>query len=45
MSKMRKTEELVQKHLKTIRIPVGLEKSTKDLVTKMIDHPAFNDSE
>ncbi|CAG9771381.1 unnamed protein product [Ceutorhynchus assimilis] len=44
MSKQRKTEELVEKHMKTITIPPipGLEKSTKELVTKMIDHPAFN---
>ena len=45
MSRMRNTDELVEKHLKTIRIPQGFENCTKDLVRKMIDHPAFNNTE
>jgi len=45
MSRMRNTDELVEKHLKTIRIPQGLENGTKDLVRRMIEHPAFNHSE
>ncbi|CAG9760968.1 unnamed protein product [Ceutorhynchus assimilis] len=42
--KQKKTQELVEKHMKTITIPPvpGLAESTKQLVTRMIDHPAFN---
>ncbi|XP_050293040.1 aurora kinase B-like [Anthonomus grandis grandis] len=45
MSKMRNTEELVERHLKTIKIPVGFEENTKKMVTNMISHPAFNNPE
>lgn len=45
MSRMRNTEELVEKHLKTIRIPTGLERGTKELVKSMIEHPGFNNVE
>ncbi|ENN81411.1 aurora kinase B-like [Dendroctonus ponderosae] len=42
---MRKAEEIVERHLKTIKIPQGLEKQTKQLVTNMVQHPAFNNTE
>ncbi|KAF7280720.1 aurora kinase B [Rhynchophorus ferrugineus] len=38
------TEELVEKHLKTVKIPSGLEKPTQELVRRMISHPGFNHS-
>lgn len=41
---MRATDELVEKHLKTIKIPTGLEKPTQEIVKRMISHPAFNNS-
>ena len=41
---MNKTKQ-VEKHLQTIKIPPGLEKQTKQLVEKMVYHPAFNNPE
>lgn len=39
---MATTNQLVEKHLKTVKVPEGLERDTRELVRKMIDHPGFN---
>ncbi|CAG9760966.1 unnamed protein product [Ceutorhynchus assimilis] len=44
MSENKKTKEIVEKYMETITIPPipGHAESTKTLVAKMIDHPAYN---
>ncbi|KAL1490535.1 hypothetical protein ABEB36_013211 [Hypothenemus hampei] len=37
-----KVTKLVEKHLRTIHIPKGLEAGTEKLVTALISHPAYN---
>lgn len=39
---MKNPDELAEKHLKTVRVPPGLEKPTEELVRRMISHTAFN---
>lgn len=43
--KQKKAEELAEAHLKKLKVPNGLEKRTKSLVTNMISHECFGNTE